>query len=317
LKPRLFIAESQDFSPLALETLSAEFLVECADVCQSELANRINDVSCLWVRLRNYVDRSIIESSPNLKVIATNTTGLNHIDLEAAEERGVSIVSLRGEVEFLKSIRATAELTIALTLAVLRKLPAAHQHVIEGGWDRTPFKGRELYEKTVGIVGYGRLGAIVAGYFLAFGARVLVCDPKLSEKLIDGFEVCDLYSLLAASEIISLHANYFPGNERFFGNREFDAMRNGAVFVNTSRGELVDESALLNAIKKNRLSGVALDVISSEHLESHSLRQLRQHAVSGANIIMTPHIGGNTLESTVRTEEFLAQKLVELVSKKG
>jgi D-3-phosphoglycerate dehydrogenase / 2-oxoglutarate reductase len=311
LKPILLIAESQGFSPNALEILSNVFQVECADLDQAGLKSRIKDVNCLWVRLRNYIDRSLIVAAPKLKVIATNTTGLNHIDLKAAAENGIEVVSLRGEVEFLKSIRATAELTIALTLAVLRNLHAAHEHVLAGGWDRVPFKGREIFEKTVGIVGYGRLGSIVAGYFRAFGANVLICDPKLvSQRHVDGFEVRELHDLLAESEIVSLHANYTPANEGFFGRAQFQAMRPDSIFINTARGELVDEAALVEALQEKRLAGAALDVISSEHDQSESLSKLRELARKSGNIILTPHIGGNTFESLSRTEGYLAQKLI-------
>jgi D-3-phosphoglycerate dehydrogenase len=318
LKLRLLVAESEDFSQRALEILSNEFQVECANLDLAGLKCRIKEFDFLWVRLRSYIDSSMIAAATNLKVIATNTTGLNHIDLTAAAEHGVAIVSLRGEVEFLKSIRATAELTIALTLAVLRKLNAAHEHVVAGGWDRVSFKGHEIFEKTVGIVGYGRLGRIVAGYFKAFGAEVLICDPKFAgQRQVDGFEVRELHQLLADSDIVSLHANYTPENEKFFGRREFQSMRADAVFVNTARGELVDESALLDALGEQRLGGVALDVISAEHDRGEILSRLRELARQNANIILTPHIGGNTVESLSRTEDFLAQKLVVLANTRG
>lgn len=292
--------------------------MECADLDLVGLRSRIEEFNCLWVRLRNYVDRSLIAAATNLKVIATNTTGLNHIDLTAAAEHGVAVVSLRGEVEFLKSIRATAELTIALTLAVSRKLNAAHEHVVAGGWDRVPFKGHEIFEKTVGIVGYGRLGRIVAEYFKAFGAKVLICDPKFAgQSQVDGCEVRQMHQLLADSDIVSLHANYTPENEKFFGQREFQSMRANAVFVNTARGELVDELVLVEALREHRLGGVALDVISAEHDRGNIMKELRELARQNANIIITPHIGGNTVESLSRTEDFLAQKLIEWLSKKN
>ncbi|MFN7291340.1 MAG: NAD(P)-dependent oxidoreductase [Pirellula sp.] len=318
MKPSLLIAESKDFSPRALKILSSAFHIQCDDLDRVGLVSRMSEIDCLWVRLRTFIDSSLIAAAPKLKVIATNTTGLNHIDLIAAEKHGVGVVSLQGEVEFLKTIRATAELTIALTLAVLRKLNAAHEHVIAGGWDRVPFKGHEIYEKTVGIVGYGRLGSIVAGYFKAFGAEVLICDPKFAgQRQVDGFEVRELHQLLADSDIVSLHANYTPENEKFFGQREFQSMRANAIFVNTARGELVDELALLDALLEQRLGGVAMDVISQEHDGGEILKRLRELARQNPGIILTPHIGGNTVESLSRTEDFLAQKLVVLAKTRG
>lgn len=314
MKPRLLIVESKDFSPRALNELETEFCVDCADLDSVQLRLKISEIEFLWVRLKNYIDRSIFKAAPKLKVIATNTTGLNHIDLEAAAEFGVKVKSLRGEVDFLKTIRATAELTIGLTLAALRKIPAANQHVLDGDWDRDCFKGREIFEKTIGIVGYGRLGNIVAGYFKAFGAKVLICDKKLEGKTnVDGYEVRELRHILPESDIVSLHVNYTKENERFFGRREFGAMRVGSLFVNTARGELVDEKALLDSLYENRLGGAALDVIAYEHSRGDALTQLRVLARKHSSIVLTPHIGGNTVESLTRTEDFLASKLVELV----
>ena len=312
MKPSLLIAESKDFSPRALTILSSAFHIQCDDLDRVGLVSRMSEIDCLWVRLRTFIDSSLIAAAPKLKVIATNTTGLNHIDLIAAEKHGVGVVSLQGETDFLKTIRATAEFTIALTLAVLRNLNAAHQHVLAGGWDRVPFKGREIHDKTVGIIGYGRLGMIVSGYFKAFGANVLICDPKLSEKQqVDGFEVRELHQLLAEADIVSLHVNYTPANRKFFGRQEFQAMRPGSILINTARGELIDEIALVNALREKRLGGVGLDVVSSEHEFSEAFKQLRTFAREEKNIVLTPHIGGNTVESLARTEEFLAEKLVE------
>ncbi len=308
MKPRLLIAESQDFSPAALQLLQTAFEIEFKDLNRTELKKRIGDCEVLWVRLRNFLDREILDAAPNLKIIATNTTGLNHIDLKLAERRRITIISLRGETAFLRTVRATAELTLGLTLACLRRIPLAHASVLEGQWNRTPFKGSEIFDKRVGIIGYGRLGSITAQLFSAFGAHVSVFDPKLAgQTFVDGFSIQSLPDLFNFSEIISLHASYSVENERMISAREWSQARQGLVFVNTARGELVDERDMLEALESRRLGGLGLDVISHEHAESSTLRRLRELSRLGLPVVLTPHIGGHTYESSARTEEFLAR----------
>jgi D-3-phosphoglycerate dehydrogenase len=318
VKPRLLIAESQDFSPTALQLLQTAFEIELKDLNRAELKKRIGDCEVLWVRLRTLLDREMLDAAPNLKIIATNTTGLNHLDLELAEKRRITIISLRGETDFLRTVRATAELTLGLTLACLRRIPLAHVSVLEGQWNRTPFKGSEIFDKRVGIIGYGRLGSITAQLFSAFGAHVSVSDPRLADQtIVDGFAIQSLPELFQTSEIISLHASYSVENERMISAREWSQARQGLVFVNTARGELVDERDMLEALESRRLGGLGLDVISHEHAESSTLRRLRELARLGLPVVLTPHIGGYTYESSARTEEFLARKLVESLTRES
>ena len=313
-KPLLLIAESDEFSKEALAALRRHFAVELANLNREELLQRVSRCQYLWVRLRTLIDAEIIDAAPQLKAIVTNTTGLNHIELDHAQRRGILIISLQGELNFLKTIRATAEHTIGLTLALLRKIPAAHDHVCNASWDRSAFKGREIYGKTVGIVGYGRLGKIVAGYFQALGATVIVNDRGLAAgETVDGFATKPLPALLSIADIVSLHVAYEPSNRRMLGASEFRAMKPGAVFINTARGELVDETALLEDLEREHLGGAALDVIDAEHGQSPVRARLVQFARVTDRLILTPHIGGYTDESLARTEIFLADKLLSEV----
>lgn len=315
-KPKLLIAESHEFSPVAIEILSDSFDVELADLDRAELLRKVKDVEFLWVRLRNMIDAEIMDAASNLKAIITNTTGLNHIDLQQADHRHISVISLKGEVEFLKQIRATAEHTIGLTLALLRKIPSAHQHVVAGGWNRTLFKGHEIHEKTVGIVGYGRLGKIVAGLFQAFGARVIVTSLEFkSGTQVDSFPVLKLAQLLDESDIVSLHVNYEPANDSMFGKPQFDMMRPSAVFINTARGELVDEEALANALDSGSIAGAAIDVVRGEQINARASARLNELAKNSGMLVITPHVGGNTYESLSKTEIYLAEKLCHTMSR--
>ncbi len=310
-RPKLLISESAGFSQAALQRLRSVFDVRTADLDRDGLMAELAQTDVLWVRLRTRIDADVLDAGPNLRVVATNTTGLNHIDLDECERRGVQVLSLKGEVEFLRSIRATAEHTLALTLALLRNIPAAHRHVCQDGeWDRSRFQGKEIHRKTVGIIGYGRLGRTVARYFEAFGAEILVHSRDIpAGTQVDSFAAVTLPDLLRRSDIVSLHVNYEPENDAMLGADAFGQMKNSAVFINTARGELVDEQALVKALRTGQIAGAAIDVVRDEQAHRTALQELRRLAQEGVPVVLTPHIGGNTAESLEQTEVFLADRL--------
>jgi D-3-phosphoglycerate dehydrogenase len=308
---RLLIAEPEDFSPRAFALLNKHFTVRALELDRPGLLNAVRDAEILWVRLGHRVDREVMEHAPGLRAVATNTTGLNHIDMEEAARRGIAVVSLKGETEFLSSIRATAEHALGLLLALARCLPRAHAHVLSGGWDRNLFQGVELFGKTAGIVGYGRLGRIMARYLLAMDMRVLASDPHvLPENVAPGVTLTHLDNLLAQADAVSVHVNLTQDTRGFFGARAFAAMRKGALFINTGRGELVDEAALLSALESGHLGGAALDVLAGEDPAGMAGHPLVRYAREHKNLVLTPHIGGNTRESFEKTEVFLADRLI-------
>jgi len=311
MRPHLLISESQGFSPAALARLREVADVTAADLSRSALEREIGGADILWVRLRHRIDDALLARAPRLKIIATPTTGLTHIDLEAAERRGIRVVCLRGETSFLKEIRATAEHTIGLLLALIRHIPAAAAHVVAGGWDRDRFQGIELYGKTAAVVGYGRLGEIVARYLRAFDCRVLAVDPKRTSTDV---EYCSLEDALRAADIVTLHVNLTPQSRQFFGANQFDCMRRGSYFLNTSRGELVDETALLGALRSGRLAGAALDVLCDEESGGMAAHPLVRFAETHSNLIVTPHIGGCAVEAMQKTELFLAERLLSALA---
>ena len=308
---KLLIAESKEFSQRALDLLKQHFDVTLADLDRASLLKAISDPEVLWVRLRTMIDAEIMDAAPKLKSIATNTTGLTHIDLEAANQRNIEVISLRGEADFLSDIRATAEHTIGLTLALLRKIPAAHQHVCEGGWNRYQFKGHEIYQQTVGIIGYGRLGRITARYFEALGAQVLAHDVRQDLVAEGDVKLVNQGQLLRESDVVSLHVNFVEENRNMVAEPEFEQMKPNAVFVNTARGELVDEIALVDALESGCIAGAALDVLDDEHCFEVA-RPIVHYAESNQHLLLTPHLGGNTFESHHKTEEFLAQKMLHM-----
>jgi D-3-phosphoglycerate dehydrogenase len=312
---RILVSECAGFSAEAAAVLRTLGELRLADLDRETLLSSLVDVDVLWGRLRHRIDAPLIAAAPRLKAIVSPTTGLNHIDVDAAAARGVAVLSLRGETAFLNDVVATAEHTLALTLALLRHLPAAMRHTAVGGWDRDPFKGREVRGRTIGVVGYGRLGRIVGRYFTALGARVVVADPAAdAESMPPGIELVSLAELLRRASVVTLHVNLTSRTRQFFGAREFAAMANGAWFINTSRGELIDEAALLNALETGHLAGAALDVLGDESSSGMGHHPLVHYARSHDNLIVTPHLGGCTEESMDKTERFLAQRLKDFLT---
>jgi D-3-phosphoglycerate dehydrogenase / 2-oxoglutarate reductase len=313
MRPRLLITESRGFPPAALDRLREVADVTAADLDRSQLEHAIGGADPLWVRLRHRIDDALLALAPSLRVIASPTTGLTHVDLDAAARRGIAIVSLRGETDFLKDIRATAEHTMGLMLSLVRHIPAAAAHVRGGGWDRDRFQGIELFGKTVAVIGYGRLGRIVARYLAAFGCRVLACDPHAVDS-DPGVELVSLAEALAAADIVTLHVNFTEQSRQFFGAEQFRSMRIGSYFINTSRGELVDEEALLGTLQSGRLAGAALDVLCEEQSSGMAPHRLVQYAASHSNLLITPHIGGCAVEAMQKTEAFLCDRLLSFLA---
>lgn len=276
----------------------------------------------LVVRLAHKIDFSWMTRMQNLKVIATNTTGLNHIDLEEAARRGVKVISLRGRTTFLKDIPSTAEKTFALMLALVRNLPWAFDHVKAGGWQRDLFKGNQLLGKTLGIVGLGRIGKITARFGKIFGMNIIAYDPYLSHAVFkrNGVErIIELKNLMKVADIISLHptlhfvrekrgGKVFQRNVKMIEDAHFKAMKPNAFLINTARGEIIDEKALLKALKQKWIKGAALDVIWNERGDGAHLKNnpLVAYVRKNKNLIIVPHLGGATYEAMQITEEFIA-----------
>ena len=311
IRPRILLAEPDRFSPRALAALTEWAEVESRRPVGDSLRAAFENYDIVWLRLGFRVTSETVRSPVRCRIVATAVTGLDHIDLDACNAAGITVVSLRGETEFLREIRATAELTIALALALLRRLPAACRSTLEGRWDRDQFQGRELYGKTVAIIGMGRLGRITAAYFKAFGMTVLGHDPYQEFPSNLAQAVGSLPEAVEQADLVSVHVNYHAATRHLINRGVFAAMKPGTVLINTSRGGVIDETALLEALRSGRLAGAALDVVDGEpHVgPDHPLiLYAREHD----NLLITPHIGGNTIESFEKTELFLAHKVREI-----
>jgi D-3-phosphoglycerate dehydrogenase len=253
-----------------LETIGT---VDNSDLVQWKDDTVLRNYHVLIVGLGTKVDRAVMEKGGSLKIIATATTGTDHIDTDCATRYGIKVVSLKGKRDFLDSFSSTAEFTFGLILSLVRQIPWRFDTVKEYQWTQATSHGFELRNKTLGIIGFGRLGKIVAGYARSFAITVIACDPGVQETAMrfQGVEPVVMSQVLKRADIISLHANLAPENEKMIGEMEFSEMKKTAIFINTARGQLIDESALLNALRTERLAGAALDVLSSENKPRQSL----------------------------------------------
>jgi D-3-phosphoglycerate dehydrogenase len=300
------------FCPQVFDCLRdvAEIVIAKPDA--AELRRLIVDVDAYLCTLFVRTDRDVIEAGTRLRAIVTPSTGLDHIDLEAARERGIAVLSLTKETAFLDSVTATAEMAWCLLLAVVRRLPWAFDAARQGHWARDAFRGRQLSGLTFGIVGYGRLGRIIAEYAKAFRMRVLACDVRPVEPA-PGVELAGFERVLAESDVVSLHVHLTPENRRLINARTLAMMKRGAVLLNTSRGGIIDESALLAALEAGQLAGAGLDVIDGEWSDDLRRHPLIDYANRHENLVISPHIGGVTVESQASTLAFMARKLKDFL----
>jgi phosphoglycerate dehydrogenase-like enzyme len=231
------------------------------------------------------IDEGVLSRLPDLRAISKVGVGIDMLDLQALERHGVRLAWARGT-----NARSVSELTIAFMLALLRHLPTVTRLVRQGEWRQV--QGRTLTGRTVGIVGFGHVGRDLAGLLAAFSCRVLAYDIAPPADLPAHVEQASLETLLAESEIVTLHTVLNEDTRNLLDRERINSMRPGALVVNTSRGGLVDEGALYDALSSGHLAGAALDVFSSEPPGGHPLLSLDQ-------VIVTPHIGGSTQEAVL------------------
>lgn len=307
---RILNAEPLGYSEAARRILQAIGQVDELGLDREGLLSRLPDYHVLVVRLGFQVDRAVIDAGGRLRAIVTATTGLDHIDVPYAEGRGIAVLSLRGEREFLRSIPATAEHAWALLLALTRRIPWAHDSVLDGKWERDDFRGHDLCGRRLGILGLGRIGERVARYGLAFGMHVAAYDPAPVGEMAGVTRCASMAELLCRSDVLSIHVPLNEGTEKLVGRAELAQLPRGALLINTSRGAVLDEAALLKALGNHQLGGAALDVVAHEREQPAAGREaLLAHARAHTNLLITPHIGGATMESMRDTEVFMAEKL--------
>jgi D-3-phosphoglycerate dehydrogenase len=266
------------------------------------LKQQIQSARALMVRNQTQVTREILAAAPGLVAVGRVGVGLDNIDVAAATSLGIVVVA-----PLEANAVSVAELTIALMLALARKVPAADRTTKAGAWDRKGCTGLELNCKTVAICGFGRIGRLVAKVARSLGMDIVVFDPFVkagSPALTEvGAKSCrKIETALAQADFVTIHLPLTPGTKRLFNARTFGAMKPGSFFINTSRGGVVDEAALLRVLKRGWLAGAALDVRTTEPPGKTAFDGMD-------NVILTPHIGAFTVEAQARTFQAVCQDL--------
>jgi phosphoglycerate dehydrogenase-like enzyme len=268
-----------------------------------ELKERIRNADVVIVGWSDLTE-SIIYSAKKLKMVSIWATTCHYADLNVAKERGIVVTHVPGY-----STESVAEHAFALLLAAVRKLPLADKHVRNGDFDWRPFGGRELAGKTLGIIGTGAIGYRVAEIARAFRMQILGCDkyPNLKRAEEIGLKYVDLYMLLKKSDFITLHVTLTSETQGLIGKKEIDAMKNGAVIINTSQGKVIDEKALIDALRSGKISFAGLDVFAEEPpAKDNPLLKLD-------NTVLSPHIGFNTVEAARRCTDICIDNVVKFL----
>ena len=286
---RILVTEPEYFDGDAVSILES-----CGDVVakrmgKDELAEKIADFDAIIVRIETHLDKKVLARAKRLRIIGSATTGLNHIDVDYAGERGIRIINLHGTHTI-----PTAEHTMALILSLSRKIPWAYRSVSEGKWERYRFIGEQLDGKTLGIIGIGRIGSKVAEYAKAFGMKIIAYDPYV--KSSKDAKLVNLNSLLENSDIITLHAALTGESTSLICKHEFGLMKRNALLINTARAGLIDNAALIEALKDGKINGAAIDVFEDEPLSERDFL-IVEYARNNSNLIITPHIGASTAEA--------------------
>lgn len=253
----------------------AEALADCDALLDASMKVRITD--------------AMVAAAPRLRMISTATTGSDHIERRVLRERSIPVHTLKEDPALLSNITPAAELSWALVMACVRQIPAAVQHVNGGGWTRELFPGMMLKGRTLGLIGCGRIGGWMSRYGQAFGMHVQGHDPHLS-TLPSGVQPVSLAQLMSSSDVISVHVHLTEETRNLVSRALFETIKPGAIFINTSRGAVADESALLEGLMAGRIAAAGLDVLNGE--PDTAEHPLVRYSREKDNLLITPHCGG-------------------------
>jgi D-3-phosphoglycerate dehydrogenase len=272
-----------------------------------ELKKQIADCDACIVRSGTQLTKEVIEAAKKLKVIGRAGVGLDNVDVETASKKGIVVINTPGG-----NTVSAAEHTFCMILALARNIPQADASMKRGEWERKKFTGVELYDKTLGIMGLGRIGTEVAKRAQGFGMRVIAFDPYLrADKAVQiGVELVPVDRLLAESDFLTLHMPLSADSKSIIGEKELSQMKKGVRLVNCARGGLIDEAALAKAIQSGRIGGAALDVFETEPPKNNGLLGL-------PNVIATPHLGASTEEAQIAVSVDVAQSVSDYLLGKG
>ena len=289
-KPVVLIAE--ELSPATIDALGPDFDVRNVDgTDRPALLTALADANAVLIRSATKIDAEAIAAAPVLKVVARAGVGLDNVDIKTATTAGVMVVNAP-----TSNIISAAELTVGHILSLARRIPAAHASLAGGAWKRSSYTGTELFEKTVGIIGLGRIGALITARLQAFDVRVIAYDPYVTSARAQqlGVQLVTLDELLEQSDFVTIHMPKTPETTGMIGAEQFKIMKPTAYVVNVARGGLIDEEALHAALTAGEIAGAGLDVFTSEPpAEGGTAAAL----LDLPNVVVTPHLGASTEEA--------------------
>ncbi len=308
--PRLLIVnEGYTFDDIA-DIPHPNLAVTCIPDCsRARLLELLPDFDAYICSLRIPVDEAVVARASRLKLIATPSTGTDHLALDVIQARGIEVLSIKNERALLEQLSTTAELAFGLVITCARHLPECFEAARQGRWERHKLSGAQLSGKTLGLIGLGRLGTMMARYGIAFGMHVLACDPDPARQ-VEGVTKVDLDSLLRQSDFVSLHVHLIPETQGLLSAQKLALMKQGATLINTSRGALVDEAALIREMNAGRIVSAGLDVIDGEWLENKLNHPLIAYSRVNPRLYICPHVGGTSPDATRLVARFVFEKVV-------
>src|SRR2546422_211714 len=282
--------------PEAISTLRKTHEVDVQEVDPKGLLDVVAGYHALIVRSRTIVSKAVVTHAPNLKVVGRAGVGVDNIDVTEATARKIAVVNAP-----TASTISVAELAVGHMISLFRHLPEADRSVKEGRWEKKKLEGRELFEKTLGLVGSGRIGAEVAKRAQAFGMRVIAYDPYISRPAAEslGIRLVEKDVMFREADVLSIHAALTSETKGMVGAAELALMKREAVLVNCARGEVVQEAALADALRAKTIAGAAIDVFEREPPVGSPL-------LAAPNVVFTPHLGASTTEAQARAGTLIA-----------
>ena len=254
---------------------------------------------------QNFILDGDILQCGELEVINTCSTGLNHIDLDYCNEHNIDVWSLKKDYELINDLPSTSELAFGLMMSLMRNIPKSFHSVKDGNWDYEPYVGHQIKGKTIGVIGYGRLGKIMCDLFYGWGVKLLATDPY--ERITTARGV-PLNELLEKSDVVFLHTHVTDETRGMVDEEFLSYMKEGSYLINTARGELVDEDAIIKSIKSGHLKGYGTDVIKDEFGDIDNSKLVEFSINPNNNVVITPHIGGMTIEGQTKAYNWAVRK---------
>ena len=279
------------------------------DITKKELKILLNESSINYLftnpNKQNFIlDKEVLDNS-KLKVINTCSTGLNHIDLNYCKENNIDVWSLKEDYELINDLPSTSELAFGLMMSLLRNIPKSFHSVRDGNWDYEPYVGHQIKGKTIGVIGYGRLGKIMCDLFSGWGVKLLASDPY--ERITTARGTPRL-ELLEKSDVVFLHTHVTDETRGMVDDEFLSQMKQGSYLINTARGELVDEGSIIKSIEQGHLKGYGTDVIKDEFGDIQNSKLVEFSMNPNNNVVITPHIGGMTIEGQTKAYLWAVEK---------